>query len=253
MLPAERKQEILKYVLEKTTATIKDLSEHFGVHEATIRRDLTEMEANKMVKRTHGGVILNEEEVHSEPHFDMRAGTFSEEKRRIGLRAASLIHDGDTIILDSGTTTSHIAEAIKDRKNITVITNDIYIAALLRNSQLKVIVTGGVLYQKNFILNGEITNQALRHLNVKKAFIATPAMHHEQGLTHFDETLIAAKMNMIRSAKEVYVVTDHSKMSKISLYTFGKMKDIDCVITDSQINRHIEDKLRENCSEVVVV
>lgn len=253
MLPAERKQEILKYVLEKTTATIKDLSEHFGVHEATIRRDLTEMEANKVVKRTHGGVVLNEEEVHSEPHFEMRAGSFSEEKRRIGLKAASLVHEGDTIILDSGTTTSHIAEAIKDRKNITVITNDIYIAALLRKSQLKVIVTGGVLYQKNFILNGEITNQALAHLNVKKAFIATPAMHHERGLTHFDETLVSAKINMIRSAKEVYVVTDHSKMSKVSLYTFGKMKDIDYVITDSEINRHIEDKLRENCKEVVIV
>src|SRR5699024_9187033 len=132
-------------------------------------------------------------------------------------------------------------------------TNDIHIAALLRYSELKVIVTGGVLYQKNFILNGEITNQALAHLNVKRAFIATPAMHHERGLTHFDETLISAKINMIKSAKEVYVVTDHSKMNKVSLYTFGQIKEMDGIITDSQIEKHIEDKLREKCREVVIV
>jgi len=252
VLPAERKQEILRYVQEKNAATIRDLSTHFDVHEATIRRDLSELEKSKKIKRTHGGVILNEEEIHSEPHFDMREGSFSEEKQRIGLKAASFIEDGDTIILDSGTTTTKIAEAIKDRENITVITNDIHIAALLRHSQLKVIVTGGTLFQQNFILNGEITNHTLGNLNVKKAFIATPALHHEKGLTHFDETLISAKIRMVRAAKEIFVVTDHSKMSRVSLYTFAKMEDIDYIITDSKINKHIEKRLKESCDLIIV-
>lgn len=253
MLPAERKQAILKYVKEKKAATIRDLAIYFNVHDATIRRDLTELEESKHIKRTHGGVILNEEEIYSEPHFDMREASFNEEKRRIGIKAASYIEEGDTIILDSGTTTSHIAEAIKTRENITVITNDIHIAALLRHSSIKVIVTGGILYQENFILNGEITNQTLGHLNVKKAFIATPALHHEKGLTHFDETLISAKINMVQAAKEVFVVTDHSKMNRVSLYTFAKMEDIDCIITDSNMNKHMEQELKEVCENVVVV
>jgi|SRR5699024_1634275 len=253
MLPAERKQEIIKYVQEKNAATIKDLSLYFNVHEATIRRDLSELEESKKLKRTHGGVILNEEEIHSEPHFDMREGSFTEEKRRIGLKAASFIEEGDTVILDSGTTTTHIAEALKKRSNITVITNDIHIAALLRYSELKVVVTGGVLFRENFILNGEVTNYTLSNMNAKKAFIATPALHHEKGLTHFDETLISAKISMVRAAKEIFVVADHSKVSKVSLYTFAKLEKVDCIITDSKINEHIEQKLRNNCDSVIVV
>lgn len=252
MLPAERKQEILKYVRQKKAATIKDLSTYFHVHEATIRRDLTELENSKQLKRTHGGVIFNEEEIHSEPHVDLREGSFSDEKKRIGQKAAQFIEEGDTVILDSGTTTTQIAEAIKERENITIVTNDIHIAALLRHSKIKVIVTGGVLFPENFILNGEITNYALNNLNVKKAFIATPALHHEKGLTHFDESLIAAKMNMIDAAKEIYVVTDHSKFNRISLHTFATVDKIDCIITDSKINKHMKEKFASQCEVVVV-
>ncbi|VEF49388.1 DeoR family transcriptional regulator [Bacillus freudenreichii] len=253
MLPAERKQQILKYVQETKAASIQDLSIYFKVHEATIRRDLTELAKDKKIKRTHGGVVLNEEEVLSEPHFDLREGAFVEEKRRIGVKAASFIEEGDSIILDSGTTTKHIAEAIKNRKNITVVTNDIHIAALLRYSDLKVIVTGGVLYRENFILNGEVTNHTLANLNVSKAFIGTPALHPEKGLTHFDDTLVSAKTSMIRSSKEIFVVTDHSKIGKISLHTFAKMSEVDHVITDDRLNEHMVDELRNACGNVWVV
>jgi|SRR5699024_8287529 len=252
MLPAERKQHILKYVLKKSRATIKELSMHFEVHEATIRRDLTEMEENNTIMRTHGGVILNEENIYSEPHFKMREDFFNEEKKRIGLKAATFIQNGDTIILDSGTTTSHIAEAIKNRENITVITNDIHIATLLHRTQLKVIITGGVLYPENFILNGEFTNQTLQHLNVNKAFIATPALHHDKGLTHFDEALVSAKIKMIEAAQEIYVATDHSKISKVSLYTFGKIHEIDYIITDSNINEHIKDEFQQRGRRIII-
>lgn len=181
MLPAERKLKILKFVQETKAASIQDLSKHFNVHDATIRRDLSELAKEKKLKRTHGGVVLNEEEVLSEPHFDLREGSFIEEKKRIGAKAAAFIEEGDSIALDSGTTTQHIAEAIKNKRNITVITNDIHIAAILRYSHLKVIVTGGVLFRNNFFLNGEVTNQTLANLNVTKAFIATPALHPEKG------------------------------------------------------------------------
>ncbi|WP_172370105.1 DeoR/GlpR family DNA-binding transcription regulator [Sporosarcina jiandibaonis] len=252
MLPAERQAEVLKYIQRKKAVKTEDLSKHFDVHEATIRRDLTYLEQEKKIKRTHGGVILNEE-VFSEPHFDERESSFFEEKGRIGEKAASFINDGDSIILDSGTTTKQIAEAIKNRRNLTVITNDIHIAALLTRSSIKVIVTGGVLFPENFILNGEITNQTLLNLNVTKAFIATPALHPEKGLTHFDDALISAKKSMIRAAKEIFVVTDHSKLGKLSLFTFGEMAKINHIITDDKISEEMESALKEHCDHVWIV
>ena len=105
---------------------------------------------------------------------------------------------------------------------MTVITNDIHIAALLRHSKIKVVVTGGVLYPENFILNGEVTDRTIANLNVKKAFIATPALHPEKGLTHFDDTLVSAKKSMIRAAKEIFVVADHSKLGMLSVIYIWK-------------------------------
>lgn len=252
MLPAERKSQILKYIQREKAVKTEDLSKYFDVHEATIRRDLTFLEQENKIKRTHGGVVLNEE-VFSEPHFDERESSLFEEKKRIGVKAASFINDGDSIILDSGTTTKQIAEAIKDRSNITVITNDIHIAALLTRSSVKVVVTGGILFSENFILNGEITNQTLSKLNVTKAFIATPALHPQKGLTHFDDTLISAKISMIRAAKEIFVVTDHSKLGMASLYTFGEMDKIHHIITDDKISEKMEKELKERCNNVWIV
>lgn len=253
MLPAERQKQILKYIEREKAVRTEDLSRHFNVHEATIRRDLTFLEQKNKIMRTHGGVILQEEEVFSEPHFDVREGSYSEEKRRIGQKAASFIEDGDTLILDSGTTTKQIAEAIKDRQGLTVVTNDIHIAALLRHSDMKVIVTGGVLYPENFILNGEVTDRTLGNLNVKKAFIGTPALHPEKGLTHFDDTLTSAKSSMIQAAKEIFVVTDHSKLGMLSLHTFCRMDEIDHIITDDKIYEQMEARLKERCDHVWIV
>ena len=253
MLPAERKTQVLKYIQREKAVKTEDLSKYFDVHEATIRRDLTFLEQENKIKRTHGGVILNEEEVFSEPHFDERESSLFEEKKRIGIKAASFINDGDSIILDSGTTTKQIAEAIKDRDNLTVITNDIHIAALLTRSSIKVVVTGGVLFPENFLLNGEITNQTLSNLNVTKAFIATPALHPDKGLTHFDDTLISAKISMIRAAKEIFVVADHSKLGMASLYTFGEMDSINHIITDDKISEKMEKELKEHCNNVWIV
>ena len=88
MLPAERKQQILKYIQREKAVKTEDLSKHFNVHEATIRRDLTSLEREGKIMRTHGGVILNEEEVFSEPHFDVRESSLSEEKKRIGSKSS---------------------------------------------------------------------------------------------------------------------------------------------------------------------
>lgn len=235
MLPLERQKAMLQFLKQNHASTVSELALHFQVHEATIRRDLTTLEKRGLMKRTHGGVML-EEEVHSEPSFQDRESEQYEEKERIGKRAAELIEDGDNIILDSGTTTLHIAKSILDKHHLTVITNDINIAAILRFSKsIKVIVTGGVLFPESYMLNGMITDEILSTINVQKAFIATPALHHQKGLTHFDEYMVPAKRGMIQSARQVIVVADHIKAGRISLHSVASTKQIDDLVIGHEL------------------
>lgn len=235
MLAAERKLKIIEYVKEHRIASVAQLAEIFQVHEATIRRDLSEIEKHGELKRTHGGVVLNEG-IYSEPPFSTRATEQVEEKDRIGKGTADLVEKGESIILDSGTTTLHIAKYLLDKQDITVVTNDINIAHELRDAPgVKLLVTGGLLYPENYMLNGIYTNELLDSLHVQKAFIGTPAIHRKYGLTHFDEQIVPAKKYMIKAAQEVIVVADHTKIDKVSLHTVSPIQDIHKLITGSEI------------------
>ncbi|MFD1957738.1 DeoR/GlpR family DNA-binding transcription regulator [Paenibacillus thailandensis] len=234
MLAAERKRRIIAYVRQYHTASISTLAKEFRVHEATIRRDLAEIEREGLLKRTHGGAIV-EEWTNDEPPFNERATQHLEEKMRIGQMAASLVQDGDHIIIDSGTTTQYIAKNLLHRSNITVVTNDMNIAAELRDAPgIKVIVTGGELYPSSYMLNGMFTDHVLRSLHVIKAFIGTPAIHPQYGLMHPEAQLVPAKQGMIRAAREIIVVTDHSKIGKQSLHSVAPNSMIHCLITGQE-------------------
>ncbi|NGP45740.1 DeoR/GlpR transcriptional regulator [Bacillaceae bacterium SIJ1] len=246
MLPIERKRMILAYVTERHIATVSELANEFNVHEATIRRDLSALENEGALYRTHGGVTIGDQEVQSEPPFIEREKTFYKEKERIGKYAASLIHDGDNVILDSGTTTLHIARELTTKKDVTVVTNDINIAATLRNHKhIKVIVTGGVIEPESYMLNGSLTDNALQTMNVHKAFIGTPAIHVNKGITHFDDNLVPAKKGMIEAAKVVIAVADHTKFGRISLHKVVDIKDVDMLITDTGLSESELDLWRE--------
>lgn len=233
-------------------ASVPQLAEKFEVHEATIRRDLAEIEKEGHLRRIHGGVVL-EEGVSSEPSFTERSLERMEEKIGIGKLAASLVQEGENIILDSGTTTLQIARNITHLSNVTVITNDINIASELRNCKgIKVIVTGGVLSFESYMLNGLITNDMLRNVHVHKAFIATPAVHAVYGLTHFDEQLVSAKIGMIKAAKEVIVVADHTKIGGVSLHTVSHIDNIDILITGNDVSEPQIAKFQDQGIEVKI-
>src|SRR5690606_11669112 len=167
MLPVERKVRIVELVKQKRVATVAALAKEFQVHEATIRRDLAEIEMEGLLRRTHGGVVVDQG-ANVEPSFSERAHEQVNQKERIGKTAAELIEDGDHVILDSGTTTLHIAHHLVTRSRITVVTNDINIAAVLRDvAGIHVIVTGGILYRSSFMLNGMFTDHVLSTLHVQ--------------------------------------------------------------------------------------
>ena len=246
MLAAERKMRIIDYVRQHRTATIATLAREFDVHEATIRRDLTEIEREGALKRTHGGVVI-EQWTHDEPSFSERTSHNLEQKMRIGQLAAGMVEDGDHIIIDSGTTTQHIARHLAHRTNITVITNDMNVAAELRDApKVKVIVTGGELYPSSYMLNGMFTEQVLRSLHVIKAFIGTPALHPQYGLMHPEAALVPAKQAMIRAASEIVVVADDSKLGKLSLHTVAPNSAIHRLVTGKEASEHVLQPFRDS-------
>src|SRR5699024_4961925 len=253
MLSLDRQKKILHYINENRVATVSELESKFNVHEATIRRDLSLLEKNGQLKRTHGGV-MRIDEVLSEPPVQERESVQFYEKKRIGEYAGNFINDGDNIILDSGTTTVHIVEAITRKKNITVITNDINIATKLRFSyQNKVIVTGGNLFPESYMLNGLLTDDAINELFVHTAFIGIPAFHPDIGLSHVDDYLVSAKKSMIRSAKKVIIVADHTKIDKVALYKVAEIRDIDTLITTNELDKNQKRVLKELDIDVYIV
>jgi len=253
MLILDRQNKVLQYVKKHRVATVATLAQHFDVHEATIRRDLSLLEKQGKLKRTHGGGMV-EDEVHSEPPFGERESEQFAEKQRIGEKAATYVESGDNIILDSGSTTLHIARAIKEKEDITVITNDVNIAAELRFSEnIKVIVTGGVLFHESYMLNGMITDEVLEKLHVNIAFIATPAFHHQFGLTHFDEQLVPAKRGMIEAGKRIIVVTDHTKIDRVSLHQVAPISEIDTIITTNELDESSKESLKNMDIDVCFV
>lgn len=253
MLILDRQNKILHFVQKHRVATVTELSKEFNVHEATIRRDLTKLENKQLLRRTHGGVMA-EDEVVSEPPFQEREITQLDDKKRIGKYAGKFINEGDNIILDSGTTTVHIVDEILEKKNLTIITNDINIAAKLRFSEKnKVIVTGGNLFPQSYMLNGEITNKVLSELFVNTAFIATPAFHHKLGLSHFDDYLVPAKKSMIQSSKQTILLADHTKIGKMSLHKVADIDEIDTLITTNKVKDQDVHYLNDSNIEVYKV
>ena len=173
------------------------------------------------------------------------------EKTKIGKYATNYIKSGEAIILDSGTTTLQIAKTLNEMpqlQDITIITNDVNIASVSRSNRgITTIVTGSrTLFHDSYMLNGQIANESLQQLSVDKAFIATPALNVEKGLTHFNELLIATKKNMIDAAAKKIVVTDHTKIGRRALYTFLPIDQIDLLITDNQTDKKLIDEMYKN-------
>lgn len=232
----ERQRKIWEYVKKERSVSVHQLSELFQVHEATIRRDLEKLEQHQMLIRTHGGAIV-ENEIYFEPSFNEREITAIEEKKAIGNFASSFIQNGDHLFIDAGSTTLQMVDEILKKKNLRIITNDINIAYQLRfSSDHQVLVTGGNLYQESFMLTGFITVNNLESIFVHKAFIGTLAFHHEYGLTHFNEQVVASKRAMIERAKEVYVLADHTKIGKLSMHQVGNVEQLDFLITSDLLS-----------------
>src|SRR5262245_12992763 len=254
LLVEERRRRILEILDPQERVTVEELVGRFGVSAVTIRGDLDALAAAGAVVRSHGGA-LKRMEARDEP-ITIKETLHHAEKARIAQAALKMIRDGETIILDSGTTTVEIARQIKasDFQPLNVITNALNIAMELANlPHVRVIMIGGLLRQMAYSLVGPSAEHALRGLHAERLFLGVDGLDPEIGLMTPD--VHEAKLNaiMIEIARETVVVADASKFQRRSLSVIPKLDRVHKLITDDKAPMEMVAALRARNLEVITV
>ena len=240
MLANQRREKILELIREDGQAKVMDLSKIFKVTEVTIRQDLEHLEKDGFIVREHGGAYLKNIDMNVR-NLGLQNQENMDLKATIAKKAIEFIKEGDTIILDSGSTTTEIAKIMGGYKNLTVITNALNIALILgANAGIDVIVTGGEFKAPTLSLTGQKAADFFQNLHVDRLFLATAGIALKSGLTYPGISDICVKRAMIESANEIYLVADSTKIGKNSFASLGALSLINYLITDSNIK--IEDK-----------
>jgi DeoR family transcriptional regulator, fructose operon transcriptional repressor len=247
----ERKINIVEYIQKHKKATVPELCAAFDVSSATIRNDLRELENSGLIIRTHGGAM-----VKSKTGFELtdkqKQAQSSEEKKRIGELALGLIEDGDTILLDTGTTTGELAKLLHTKQNINVVTNDYHIASVLEDFEtVEVIFMGGIVRKGFHCTVGIAGREMLSSLSVDKAFMGANSFSFEKGASTPDINHAETKKAMLSIAAKIILLCDSTKWGKNSFAHFINAEDLDVFITDSIVDID-KLKLEELGVEVIV-
>src|SRR5260370_15552760 len=214
MIAQERRQHIFQDIETSGIASVRGLAQRFDVSTITIMRDLQELQQEGLIRRVHGGAI-SVRGASYEPPFIARESQFSSEKQRIALKAVEMINEGDSIILDVGTTTLEIARALKGKRNLTVLVTNLRAALeLASQTAIQVIVIGGKLRSSELSLVGHLAEQTLRAFQVDKAFIGVGGITIEHGLTEFNFDEAGTKRTMIERAPPSILVPLPTKFAK---------------------------------------
>ncbi len=236
MIAAERRELIVQKIKASKFVSIQELSKEFSVTEMTIRRDLDFLTRQGLIKRSHGGALINDK-VGLESEFDTRKIQLSEIKEVIGKKAASLISAGDCIAIDCGTTAYEVSRFISNIPDLKVITASIpVIAELLQYPQVNVICTGGELSIKDKSLVGSTAIRTIQDYILDKVFIGVAGISFDFGFTMFNMNDTLVKRAFIDRAREVIVVADSSKIGVTRHAYFCEIEKANKIITDSGIS-----------------
>jgi DeoR family transcriptional regulator of aga operon len=230
----ERRELLLRFVEKRQRVTIEEICGEFSVSPATARRDLDALEQDGKLHRFHGGALAHKS-APPEPPFAERSSLQSEEKRRIGQVAAALVHDGETILLSSGTTVLEVARNLRHHRDLTVVTNSLLVMnALADVPGITMIGLGGMLRATERSFIGHLTDLALSELRVNKVIMGLRAIDLDTGLTndYLPETQTDRKI--ISISREVIVVADHTKCERVSSVFLAPLSVVHTLVTDTQ-------------------
>jgi DeoR family transcriptional regulator of aga operon len=251
LLVAERRHRIVELLREHGKVTVEALAARFATSAVTIRTDLAALEAGGALERTHGGALLRQDD--DDQPLNVKRTLHHAEKVRIAKAAVALIKDGETVILDSGTTTAEIAKRIRrlEVQSINVITNALNIAALLADvPSVRLIMPGGILRPESNSLSGHMAEAALANLQADRLFLGADGLDPERGVMtpHLPEAQLNAKM--IEISRQVIVVADSSKLMRRNISLIARVEQLHVIITDAGANPEVVAELRRRGVEV---
>ncbi len=253
MFPEERQAKILDVLSRQGRCLVVDLAHQLGVSMVTIRQDLDYLERNGLLRRTHGGAILNPK-IGFERPFQIEETSFKPEKERIAAAAVKMVGTGDTIILDVGTTTTEMARLLDAHRELTVITNAINIALILEsNPSITTVVTGGTLRPKQHSLVNPYAELILEKVNADLAFIGVSGVEANYGFTNVNLAEAELKSLYFRKALRRVVLADSSKIGNVARAKVAELLEADLLITDKAANAEEIGRLRERGLEVCLV
>ncbi len=245
---SERRRQITAMLKQRGSVQVIPLAELFAVSTQTIRKDLHYLQERGIATRAYGGAISSDViateagAIPQEPEVEIKRTINVGQKAQIGRLAASLVQPGDAILLDSGTTTTQIAHFLPENADITVVTNDFAVLAVLTEKQgINVVMLGGSLRRKNMAFYGAQTEAAIADLLVDKLFLGVDGFDLTKGITTHYEPEAMLNRKMVEVAREVIVVTDSSKFNRVCLHRIAEAQEIDILVTDSGIPAEIHD------------
>jgi DeoR family transcriptional regulator, aga operon transcriptional repressor len=232
LYPAERQQQILTILSQNGRASVSELSHRFGVSEVTIRTDLQALDAQHLIVRTHGGAVLS-------PHAPelslvLRLQKQATEKEWIGAAAAGLVADGDAIFLDASSTALALAFALREKRDLTILTHSLYVAqSLLDATGITVVMTGGTLQRDTISLLGIDGLAILRKYNIKTGFFGAHGLSFPEGLTDVSAGEAEVKREVVMMCRQVIALIDATKWGRVGSSSFAHPQDLHTIITDA--------------------
>jgi DeoR/GlpR family transcriptional regulator of sugar metabolism len=248
----ERWQAILALLAAQGRLRVAELAARLGVSEATVRRDLETMQGQGLLQRTHGGAMLPRSTAQ-EVSFDESQTRALREKQAIGRRAASLVHEGASIILESGSTTLELARRLVDAPRLTVLTNSLAIAReLAANPEHEIMVLGGTLRRQSASLVGPWVADTLRGVRVDLAFLGVNGLSADFGLSAPNPFTADSRKAIIAAARTRVALADASKLGVETLYHVAPLDALDTLVTDTAATEAQLAPLRAAGVEVLV-
>jgi DeoR family fructose operon transcriptional repressor len=230
----ERRNRVLEFVRARGFAALPELAGKLKVSESTVRRDLDYLEEAGVARRTHGGVFYTGPSPKS-PHFDLHQSVEWDKKRQIAAAAAQLIEDGDTVLLDGGSTTYELARVLVGRP-LQVVTNSLPVAMLFSGSDsVDLVLIGGYVDSRTGVSMGPYANEMLAQLNVRRAVLSVGGIN-ERGCYNSNLLLVGTERAMMKAADEVIVVADSTKFGRVCLTHLCDLDQVGTLVSDREIS-----------------
>ena len=249
-LAPQRWESLRALIRDSGVIRVEDLCRRLKVSPATVRRDLDQLERSGAIRRVHGGAVSVESRL-DEPVFEDKTSLAVREKRRIAEAALEFVTAGDTIYLDGGSTVLELARLLRDRANLTVVTNSLKAAHELSGRGPRLIVIGGELRRLSQTLVGPLTRLLLGELHLDKAFMGTIGFASKEGLTTTDPSEAFTKEVVMKQARQVIVLADSSKAGKVSFASAGRWENVHVLITDNHVDKEFAKELTNNSIKLI--